>query len=169
MTTKTTLLCCLLCCFAITSCSTAQKFVVTGTPGTEIYDANYDRTATIGDDGQVELQVSADFQAGFLFSKSPDSNLLIPFALDYEYNPYKQRNMIYGATVYSLLSLPIVFDGLTLLEAFCYEALMAVGGGTLGYWFSPINYKTTWSFNYLNNQITNQDLFPQSDSTTENE
>lgn len=67
----------------LTSCKTTTVFV-SGTPDTEIYTPSYKHIGTIGADGKVKIEMTNEKYYAFLLSKNTDSDLLIPFALDYE-------------------------------------------------------------------------------------
>lgn len=78
--------------FSLTSCSTMQKFVVTGRPGTEIYSPNLEKIGTIGEKGEANLQISSDSGYEYLWSKTQEGDY-IPFALDYKHCMYLGDNL----------------------------------------------------------------------------
>jgi len=62
------------------SCSTTEKFYVSGTPNTEIYTPYYVQVGTIGSNGRTKIEISSDNYCAFFLSKSPNSELYVPFA-----------------------------------------------------------------------------------------
>ena len=67
------------------SCSTTEKFYVSGTPNTKIYTPEYIHVGTIGSNGTAKIKLTSDHYYAFLLSKGAGSDTYIPFALDYKY------------------------------------------------------------------------------------
>lgn len=116
----------------MTSCYT-QKFYVVGDPGTVIASLNgYYTLATIDQSGEAEIKIK-DRKIGymaFLQAKSPNSDVFVPFALD-----YKDRNRSTPNSIIGSLTMPIL-----------------IGAGFLGFTGSCFDY------DYLKYQHTNNDL-----------
>lgn len=71
--------------FALSSCNVTQKITVVGRPGTTIYDTNDRMLGTIENTGKTTLEISRnDGYYAFLQAQAPGSNILVPFALDYQ-------------------------------------------------------------------------------------
>ena len=67
----------------LSSCSTMEKFQVSGTPNTEIYTPDLKHVGTINAAGKANIKLTSDAYYAFLFSKAPGAENYIPFALDY--------------------------------------------------------------------------------------
>lgn len=76
--------------FSVTliSCSRTQSFIVKGNPGTTIYTPEMDRKWTVQNDGNCKITIEREYYP-YLLSKNSNSELLVPFALD-----YKKENFI---------------------------------------------------------------------------
>lgn len=71
----------------LSSCSVTQEIRVEGRPGTSIYDSNGKMLSTIDYSGSTIITIDrANEYHYFLQAKAPDSNILVPFALDYANN-----------------------------------------------------------------------------------
>ncbi len=71
----------------LSSCSVTQEIRVEGRPGTSIYDSNGKMLSTIDYSGSTIITIDrANEYHYFLQAKAPDSNILVPFALDYTNN-----------------------------------------------------------------------------------
>lgn len=66
----------------MTSCN-STKLTVTGVPGTEIIDTDYEKIGTIGSDGKLTFKRSVSEYTPFLLSKNPSTGRCVPFGLDY--------------------------------------------------------------------------------------
>lgn len=122
----------------LSSCSVTQEIRVEGRPGTSIYDSNGKMLSTIDYSGSTIITIDRqnEYQY-FLQAKAPDSNILVPFALDYADN---SRND----------NIPII--------AFCLPPV--VGYLTWGVIFHShiLAYGVDNDFDYLRFQKTNNDL-----------
>lgn len=67
----------------LSSCST-QSFVVHGEPGTIIYNSNNEDIAIIDKTGQANITLERKPYSHYLLAKSPNSDVRVPFALDYK-------------------------------------------------------------------------------------
>ena len=69
------------------SCTITQELRIAGKPGTSIYDSNGKMLSTIDYSGSTTITINRkDEYHYFLQAKTPDSNILVPFALDYTNN-----------------------------------------------------------------------------------
>lgn len=71
-------------CFILSSCAGMKKIQVSGIPGTVIKNSSGELLGTIGSDGNVEVKICRDKYYAFLLSKSPDSDIDVPFALEFK-------------------------------------------------------------------------------------
>ena len=151
------------------SCSTTEKFYVSGTPNTQIYTPAHKHVGTIGPNGTAKIELTSNHYYAFLLSKDADSDAYIPFALDYK---YKSRA---GAQFLKWTGLPIFFyggiamitgavlsaaDSDTGLSVVAGGGAAMLGGGLLGISAAQRLDQTSYEyqFQYLNNQNTNSDL-----------
>lgn len=155
------------------SCSTYQKIKVFGEPGTDIFSPDKDKIATISSSGNVVLSIPRDSYYAFLYSSSKDSDMKIPFALDYENRSFTGARLLYG------VELGLGFAGADALligtvVAICDSededgfgaSMLSIGGiGALAGGFSGMvtssrlqETQRQWKFEYLSKQSTNQDL-----------
>lgn len=83
-----------------TSCNT-QKIIVNGEPGTVITTVDGQTTlAVIDQSGTAEIKMKRkEYYIPFLQAKAPNSNELIPFALDYENHNRTTPNWIIGFAI----------------------------------------------------------------------
>lgn len=151
------------------SCSTTEKFYVSGTPNTKIYTPAHKHVGTIGSNGTAKIELSSDHYYAFLLSKGAESDIYIPFALD-----YKHKSRI-GDEVLTWTGLPMfIGGGATMLAGALLTAadsdvgLSVVAGGGAGMLaggllcgpaaqrLAQTSYE--YQFKYLNNQSTNSDL-----------
>ncbi|MBQ8190831.1 MAG: hypothetical protein IJZ45_03600 [Bacteroidaceae bacterium] len=155
----------------LTSCSTTEKFLVSGTPNTKIYTPAYEHVGTVGSDGTAQIELTSDYYYAYLLSKDADSDAYIPFALDYK---YKSRA---GAQFLKWTGISITATGLyvELMGAIMYGAgleedvtMPMVAGGAVGAlagmsfgWPASERMDQTayeYQFKYLSKQSTNSDL-----------
>ena len=124
----------------LSSCNIAQKIVIIGNPGTKIYDTNEKYLTTINNTGTASIKLDRKEEYHYyLQAKVPQSNILVPFALDYINHNRPDENA--GP-----------------LLALSYFLPPGAGGA----WGLPVAIRL-WSygdadFNYLENQKTNEDL-----------
>ncbi len=154
----------------LTSCSTTEKFLVSGIPNTKIYTPEYTHVGTIGSDGTEKIELTSDHYYAFLLSKDAASDTYIPFALDYK---YKSRA---GAQFLSIMGLSTMMAGSVAMLTGLIP--LAAGDEEIGMEFvgvggvatltgmaigAPAHSRTEqiayeYQFKYLNNQTTNSDL-----------
>ena len=67
----------------MSSCIMSQDVVINGTPGTEIYSPSMEKIATVQSDGKTTVKIHDDEFYSYLMSHEPNSQLFVPFALDY--------------------------------------------------------------------------------------
>ena len=67
----------------MSSCKMSQNVVINGTPGTEIYSPSMEKIATVQSDGKTTVKIHDDEFYSYLMSHEPNSQLFVPFALDY--------------------------------------------------------------------------------------
>lgn len=86
--------------FVFSSCS-PQNFWVYGNEGTEIYNAEKEKLATISNEGKVKISLKNNDYHTFLLAKTPQSSDYVPFAID-----YKKMNL---AFYYSIGIIPPIY------------------------------------------------------------
>lgn len=155
------------------SCSTYQKIKVFGEPGTDIFSPDKDKIATINNSGNVVLSIPRDSYYAFLYSSSKDSDIKIPFALDYENRSFTGARLLYGIELgLGFAGAGALFSGTVV--AICDSededgfgaSMLSLGGiGALAGGFSGMvtssrlqETQRQWKFEYLSKQSTNQDL-----------
>ncbi len=88
-----------------TSCKNLQTCVISGQPGTRIYDLDGEYVTEIESNGKAELKFGTSKGAlpyhAFYQAQAPGSNMLVPFGIDYTFNHFK-RQTASGATMLSL-------------------------------------------------------------------
>ena len=153
-----------------TSCSTTEKFYVSGTPNTKIYTPDYTHIATVGTNGKAKIEISSDDYYAFFLSKSPSSELYIPFALDYKKKGRFGANMANGiGMTIAGAGLAVEIGGLVALLSGDDETggmMAAIGASTVAVGAAigvpascRLNQKSyEYQYQYLNNQQTNEDL-----------
>ena len=80
----------------MSSCKMSQNVVINGTPGTEIYSPSMEKIATVQSDGKTTVKIYGDEYYSYLMSHEPNSQLFVPFALDYERKNYTVARMAKG-------------------------------------------------------------------------
>ena len=65
------------------SCATTKR-TVKGAPGTVIYTTRGHNLGTIDQSGNAEIKIDRDNYYAFLLAQSPESNIKVPFALDFK-------------------------------------------------------------------------------------
>lgn len=71
-------------CMVLTSCWTSTKFTVQTEPGTEIMSKDYALLSVADSRGKAKVKISDDEYSAFLLSHRPNTDVYIPFALDYK-------------------------------------------------------------------------------------
>lgn len=154
----------------LTSCSTTEKFLVSGTPNTKIYTPEYTHVGTIGSDGTAKIELTSNHYYAFLLSKDATSDTYIPFALDYKYNSHA------GASFLKYIGMGTAFAGLIPMLSGTIalaagdddigDTMLGIGsiatltGVAIGMPADSRSQQTSYEyqFQYLNNQSTNSDL-----------
>ncbi|MGN0033386.1 MAG: hypothetical protein ACI358_06390 [Candidatus Limimorpha sp.] len=108
----------------MSSCKISQNVVINGTPGTEIYSPSMERIATVQSDGTTTVKIHGDEFYSYLMSHEPNSQLFVPFALDYKRKNYTGTNIAKGFTF------PILVSGVT--AEFAGLIISIVDDGALG-------------------------------------
>lgn len=152
------------------SCSTTEKFYVSGTPNTEIYTPYYVQVGTIGSNGRTKIEISSDNYCAFFLSKSPNSELYVPFALDYKKRGRFRTQLIEG-TGMTIAGMGLVTELAGLIATCSGDSdiggtLVAVGAGVTGVGAAigvPASNRLSqksyeYQYQYLNTQQTNEDL-----------
>ena len=80
----------------MSSCKMSQNVVINGTPGTEIYSPSMEKIATVQSDGKTTVKIHDDEYYSYLMSHEPNSQLFVPFALDYERKNYTGTRIAAG-------------------------------------------------------------------------
>lgn len=154
----------------LSSCYTTEKITVYGKPGTEVYTPNKEKISEINSNGKAKVILSSDACYTYLLSKDANSNMYIPFALDYKNKSYAGTKFLNGTA--AILATGGVFLDLIGLVALCTgddetgstfflsgTAPLLLGAFTGMATSSRLDQTTRkWQFKYLNNQKTNSDL-----------
>lgn len=145
------------------SCSTTEKFYVSGTPNTQIYTPNYKHIGTVEANGRAKIEIpSSDYYAFFL-SKNPNSELYVPFALDYKKKGRIETHLWRNVGMGTMLLGTAIAIPCALLGEYtaAYVGLGMMVGGTLAGLpadsrLNQNSYK--YQYQYLKSQQTNEDL-----------
>lgn len=154
----------------VVSCSTSQRIMVTGNPGTEILSPKMNHLGTIGPEGQLELAIPSDSGYEFLLSRTGGDEKCIPFALDYEYHKYSGAKFCKGAGIgltgygstFGLIGSIVIACGAPevglpmMLAGFGVAGIGLAMGMPADHRLSQTSYQ--WSYKYLEDQSTNQDI-----------
>lgn len=157
-----------------TSCSTTEKFLVSGTPNTKIYTPDYKHIGTIEQNGTAEIELTSDYYYAFLLSKNSESDIYTPFALDYKYKSRAGAKFLKWTGISAAcLGLYIELMGAIMTAAdpegemddvtlpmVVGGAVTALGGMAIGWPASERMDQTSYEyqFKYLNDQSANSDL-----------
>lgn len=156
--------------FNLSSCYTTEKITVYGKPGTEVYTPNKEKISEINSDGKAKVILSSDACYTYLLSKDVNSNMYIPFALDYKNKSYAGTKFLNG-TAMCIASGGLVLTlagaiaicagdeevGAPLFVSGTAPALLGAFTGMVT--SSRLDQKNRqWQFKYLKNQQTNSDL-----------
>ena len=157
-------------CYFLSSCTTSQKIVVNGTPGTEIYSPTMEKLATIESNGKTKIKLSSDGYYAYLMSHQPSTWQFVPFALDYKHKGYI-GNRLLKYTGYTISAAGVFADlvgCIALLSGaedvgapFLIGGSAAIGLGTaIGMPADFRSHQTQYGyrFKYLTNHVTNQDI-----------
>ena len=156
----------------LTSCSTTEKFIVSGIPNTKIYTPTYEHVGTVGSDGTTQIELTSNHYYAFLLSKDAESDAYIPFALDYKYKNragtqfLKWTGIGIGAVgLYSELMGAIFIA----VDPDMEDVSISMAAGGLAATLAGLSFGVPaasrmdqtsyeYQFKYLNNQSTNSDL-----------
>ena len=159
---------------SISSCSTYTTLMITGEPGTEIADGNKKHLGSIDQTGELEIKIENDTYYPYLLSKSPNSNLYVPFALE-----FKENTIRYYLETASLgLGAGLALGGLTTIlcgaidvgisgDTEVFSTYGLVGGimslGSLAFLFPEaiVNDGVDYCYSYLKEQSTNNDIIKE--------
>lgn len=151
----------------LSSCSSTQKFTVHGTPGTVIAQ-QYGQATVIDQSGQATLTMGrtiSDYNH-FLLAKAPNSDVWVPFALDYkDHNRGFTKTMaILSAAISGVGDIACVAMAISGVEG----AAILIGGipalGGLGLML-PLAIKSKYTYDCLD-QSTNNNYIINPQSTT---
>lgn len=159
-------------CILFASCTTTQKFNVAGTAGTEIYTSSMERVGVIGSNGKAKVTLPADGYYAYLLAKKPQSNLLVPFALDYKKDSHiGAKAMSWGGFLLADIGFAVALTGGIDLacngsDATMGSTFLGAGGGALllggtmyGVGQSRMNQTSyDYQFRYLSSQHANTDI-----------
>lgn len=149
------------------SCSTTQKFFVTGAPDTKIFTPGRVILGTINSSGVVEVELQSDAYCAYLLAQGPDSELMVPFALDFKEQSYAGSaitewcgyTVFGGGAVVELAGLVALLAGDEELGAIMVSSglgAMAVGCPMIGVGRSrQEQLDHVYNFKYLPTQATN--------------
>lgn len=127
----------------LSSCTFTQQLTIQGYPGTKIFDSNEKYLATIDYTGTTTITFDRSEEYNYyLQAQSPESNVLVPFALDYvDHNRQWMTNLWLTSLV-----LPPSFGFIT----YGWPFLAVVNG-----------YGWDCDFDYIENLTTNNDLISE--------
>lgn len=150
-----------------TSCGITQKFLVSGEPGTEIYDPLMDKVGVIDNTGKAKIVFkSKDYNkvyVAYLMAHKAGSDQYIPFALNYK-NAKLAHGKILGYGVLPALAVGGIGAGLISTSDIAGGVMMGAG---LGVGFASLVYWGVYEafaspsdkFRYLKEQNTIQDFY----------
>lgn len=151
--------------FVMSSCHTTEKFVVYGQQGTEIYSPQMQQIGVIGFDGSAKIKLSSDDCASYLLAKNLESDLYIPFALDYKNKSYGSSRFLSGLEYVVAIGSVSAGLGIGLASGgdgapLAAVALACIPTSLAGIATSQRLNQTTreWKFTYHKQQHTNNDL-----------
>lgn len=157
-------------CYFLSSCTTSQKIVVKGTPGTEIYSPAMERLAIVESNGRTKIKLSSDGYYAYLMSHQPNTNQFVPFALDYEHKSYIGTQVLKG-TGYAITAAGLFAElvGLAALGGGADEVgtpFFVGGAAALGLGVAigmPADFRSNQTqyehkFKYMTYNVTNQDI-----------
>lgn len=119
------------------SCSSTKEICITGKPEVEIYSQYMEKITEIASDGKASVSLPKESNVNrIMFSHEKDSDLYIPFALNFEEHKFGFNKRMIGFTC----TLP-----LTILSPFYWMAIFQ-------------DTQSMHEFQYLPEQATNQDI-----------
>ena len=144
----------------MSSCKLSQNVVINGTPGTEIYSPSMEKIATVQSDGTTKVKIYGDEYYSYLMSHEPNSQLYVPFALDYERKIYNDgmRLIVFALACY--VAAPISelcgAEGLAIILYLASTGTL-VPGGVLSL-IRMNDLPSGYHYKYLRYQRTNEDF-----------
>ena len=127
----------------LSSCTVTQQLTIQGYPGTKIFDSNEKYLATIDYTGTTTITFDRSEKYNYyLQAQSPESNVLVPFALDYTNHKRPESSMMLLLSCVLPPSVGLITWGLPV-----YSALNAYGLDN--------------DFDYIENLTTNNDLISE--------
>lgn len=154
---------------ALSSCGTTQTFTVHGIPGTVISKPN-GQTTMIDQSGiaQFTTDRKEEGYAHFYLSKAPNSNIWVPFALDYkDHNRNATTNLCtgiasFGLGLEGLGAIVLLAGGIGGASGAITSGLIIAGAGFLvglpaALYIMPREDQLKFNYDYLD-QTTNNDL-----------
>lgn len=138
---------------AFSSCST-QTITVSGLPGTTIMTKNYEKKGVIESSGQTQIKINKKPYTHYLLSQAPNSDVYVPFALDYK----DQRRAGYHMAI----GMVAMYAGLFIVPSSAYlGACISIGG--IASWVGAVvdisgHDGADNHFDYLPYQVTNNNL-----------
>lgn len=93
-----------LCASMLFGCSTTEKINVSARPGTEIYIPGKAGCHYVPESGKLKIELSSDGYYGYLLSKEPGSNMLVPFGIDCKNNSHTGTQVALGCSYALALS-----------------------------------------------------------------
>lgn len=119
------------------SCSSTKEICITGKPEVEIYSQYMEKITEIASDGKASVSLPKESNVNrIMFSHEKDSDLYIPFALNFEEHKFGENKRMIGF----LCTLPLTF-----LSPFYWMVIFQ-------------DTQSSHEFQYLPEQATNQDI-----------
>lgn len=154
----------------LTSCRSTEKITVYGQEGTEIYTPTQEKLGIINNNGSANITLSSDACYTYLLAKNNNSELYVPFALDYKNKSYAGTRVVLGTSytlgfiglTSALVGTIAALDGSDDVAApfFGVGAAMVLPASGVGVPIECRLNQTTrrWNFSYLDKQQTNSDI-----------
>lgn len=158
-----------LCASMLFGCSTTEKINVSARPGTEIHIPGKAGCHYVPESGKLKIELSSDGYYGYLLSKEPGSNMLVPFGIDCKNNRHIGTQVAFGcSSILTLAGLTSTAIGIVALctgdEESSTPFFIAGGGavvGALGLAATESRMKQTaydHEFSYFKNQKAIQNV-----------
>lgn len=154
----------------LSSCSSSQKVIVNGKPGTEIYTPDMRKITTISNDGVATIAMNKDNTYHFLLSRENGNSKFVPFGLNFEKKSSAGVKLgkgtglyIAGAGVFAeLMAIIFVLTGeeeLSLTWLLAGLGGVSVGAPMVSFFGFRADYdQNLYRYKYLPEQTTNQDI-----------
>lgn len=148
---------------SFSSCSTSQTFTVQGVPGTVITTPQNQQVAVVDNSGQAKIELKR--KGGYLHylqAQTPGSNLMVPFALNYNDNHSRSIQRGTAQSIMLVGGLVELGGALALIGGTSTVSIIMVGGGAafagIGFLLGAANNPIDYDYDYQKEQSTNNDI-----------